>query len=354
MQNIKIKNSLKILFIFMSHFFCSQDVKGMQNYPDPETENFHTFCNTLIKQNPEHDLNMRDLVADYAQNKRIVIPENNMWTAAFNLICRHQFIIPTEIGYLNLLQELQIIRRENLSLPIELGMCVSLKILILQVNQLTSIPTEIGFCLNLRKLNISVNALNSIPTEIGNCSKLKYIDFDRNLLTSLPTEIGNCPKLEVLIIADNQLTSIPSEIGLCTSLKYLILAYNQLTFLPTEIGYCTRLKKINLYQNGLCSIPESITSFPQLEKLDLRENPLPISILENPEREVKLSDPRFQRIINEYFEFQDHRVFKKSDVPTIQQLYTVFYERRLKQLIIVYMNLMSLYPDRQTKKSASQ
>ena len=49
-------------------------------------------------------------------------------------------------------------------------------------NQLQSIPTYIGQLLNLNELDLSGNQLQSIPTEIGGLLNLKLLSFHNNKL----------------------------------------------------------------------------------------------------------------------------------------------------------------------------
>ncbi|MBI3914424.1 MAG: leucine-rich repeat domain-containing protein, partial [Chloroflexi bacterium] len=82
------------------------------------------------------------------------------------------------------------LRYNNLTaLPSEIGKITSLKELDLRGNQLTSLPPEIARFANLRSLDIGHNNLTALPPELSQLSKLVSWEFEGNPLISPPPEI---------------------------------------------------------------------------------------------------------------------------------------------------------------------
>lgn len=107
--------------------------------------------------------------------------------------------------------------------------------LILTENFLTRLPSSIGQMLKLNNLNVDRNALESIPIDIGNCIGLGVLSLRDNKLKRLPAEIGNCNELHVLDVSGNQLQYLPYSL-VNLQLKAVWLSENQaqsmLTFQP--------------------------------------------------------------------------------------------------------------------------
>ena len=144
--------------------------------------------------------------------------------------------LPSEIGHLSYVTELDFSDNQLRSLPPEIGNLSSLTSLALTENQLSSLPPEIGNLSNLAFLNIAGNLLNSLPPEIGNLSNLLWLHAVSNQLSSLPGEIGNLGRLSHLVLYNNDLHSLPTEIGQLSNLVSLGLGRNQLSSLPASIG----------------------------------------------------------------------------------------------------------------------
>jgi Leucine-rich repeat (LRR) protein len=74
----------------------------------------------------------------------------------------------------------------------------------LSYNELTgALPSEIGGLTQLRELNVSHNRMTGVPAEVGRLSKLEVLDLSYNELTGLPYELGNLSNLKQLDLRGN-------------------------------------------------------------------------------------------------------------------------------------------------------
>ena len=79
-------------------------------------------------------------------------------------------------------------------------------------NEIRGLPSEIGKLTNLEELDLSDIQLEALPPEIGNLTNLEILDVDSNLLTAVPAEIGNLANLRRLSLNHNPLAKLPPEI----------------------------------------------------------------------------------------------------------------------------------------------
>lgn len=98
--------------------------------------------------------------------------------------------------------------------------------LILTENFLNKLPSSIGRMVKLNNLNVDRNALESIPIEIGNCISLGVLSLRDNKLKRLPNELGDCTELHVLDVSGNQLQNLPYTL-VNLQLKAVWLSENQ-------------------------------------------------------------------------------------------------------------------------------
>ena len=206
-------------------------------------------------------------------------------------------VLPTEIGRLTQLTDLDLSRNSLKELPTQIGLLSRLTILDLEENKLVSLPTQFGRLTHLSELKIGANRLEMLPTEFGQLMKLISLDFDSNSLIGLPTEFGLLTRLSYLSFHGNNLETLPREFGQLAKLVELDLRENslqvlpiqffslkQLTWLdlglnrqelvPTEFGMLTSLKRINFATNGIEKLPTEIGELTLLTMLDLDMNSL--------------------------------------------------------------------------------
>lgn len=127
--------------------------------------------------------------------------------------------------------------------------------------KLTYIPSEIGRLVNLRELDLSVNALTELPETFWQLTSLKILDLADNKLAWLSPDLGRLIHLKKLDLSQNNLSFIPSEVGNLQALVELDVSKNQLIRLPEEINRLRHLKEFNFNKNPLGSVPDSFARF---------------------------------------------------------------------------------------------
>lgn len=88
------------------------------------------------------------------------------------------------------------------------------------------LPSSIGQLENLNNLNVDRNSIISLPSEVGNLIRLGVLSVRDNKLTELPSELGNCLDLHVLDVTGNQLKYLPYSL-VNLQLKAVWLSENQ-------------------------------------------------------------------------------------------------------------------------------
>ncbi|WP_339841986.1 hypothetical protein [uncultured Maribacter sp.] len=182
--------------------------------------------------------------------------------------------IPSQIGQLTNLMDLDLSLNRLTSLPLEIKNMTQLKRFNLSFNGFSTLPIELTLLLNLERLELAENQIMSIPPEIRQLSKLTYLDLQTNRLSVVPPEVGFLTNLTTLGLLENVLTELPPEIGQLTNLTTLALTRNQLTELPPEISFLIKLEDLLVKSNNLNTIPSGFGLLTKLSTLDLSQNPI--------------------------------------------------------------------------------
>ena len=181
--------------------------------------------------------------------------------------------IPTELGNLINLRELDLGKNKITKIPAKIGNLINLNILDLTNNNLTKIPVEIGNLINLRELYLENNKITKMQFEICNLMNLQFLILNNNKLSNIPIEICNLINLKNLWFTSNEIRTIPTEIGNLINLQDLCLDNNNLTTIPTEIGNLINLQYLYLTNNNLTTIPIEITNIRNV-KVYYSDNPI--------------------------------------------------------------------------------
>lgn len=259
--------------------------------------------------------------------------------------------LPSEIGQLTKLTELDLVANFLTELPSEIGQLSNLRILKLGGSDLTQLPSEIGNLSSLEQLEICCNELDDLPSEIGKLSNLRSLDLHGNRLTSLLPEIAQLRNLEVLYLTSNQLEQLTPQIGQLQNLRILGLHGNQLTTLPPEIGNLANLEELRLSYNQLTTLPPEIGQLTNLRLLHIDGNPLeglPLEIgqLSNLE-ELSLGGLGLTSLPPELGQLKNLRILRMSSAALVtRHLPAVVGQLTgLEELYLEYTGLTSLPPE---------
>ncbi len=183
------------------------------------------------------------------------------------------------------------------SLRPSIGQLDALEVLNLEfAKHLTRLPTEIGNLSSLVELNMDSSAITSLPPSIGQLDSLEFLNLNHATeLTHLPPEIGGLKSLTRLHLENTAITALPPSIGQLDALECLNLEGTRfLKCLPEEIGNLTSLCTLDLRGSGIQSLPPSIGRLQALEILDISKTKnlftLPIEILNLPDLNATLQD----------------------------------------------------------------
>ncbi|XP_076343790.1 leucine-rich repeat and calponin homology domain-containing protein 1-like isoform X2 [Tachypleus tridentatus] len=175
----------------------------------------------------EYDID--DIVfADLSKNKFTQLPtEICDFFLLAELNCYHNVIrcFPDSVvalqslTFLNLRNQLCIIPPALCQLP--------LQVLIINNNRLFTLPTEIGIMNQLMDLDVSCNKITYLPPQIGELESLRSLNLRRNFLTELPPELCGL-QLARLDISSNEITFLPIHLYCMRSLQHLVVDNNPL------------------------------------------------------------------------------------------------------------------------------
>ncbi len=141
---------------------------------------------------------------------------------------------------------------------------------------LTELPSGVGNLTELRELDVNTNLLGKLPNEIGRLRKIQILSLSYNELKRIPYSIGNLTKLEQLRLDNNKLIQLPTEIRMLVNLKLLDLYNNKLNNIPSGIGKLIQLEELDLRKNHLTHLPIEIVNLKNLHYLYLSGNLLSI------------------------------------------------------------------------------
>ncbi len=180
--------------------------------------------------------------------------------------------LPSQIGELSHLKDLNLNFNRLRSLPDQLGQLGRLKILNAGgVNEFSKFPRVILQLESLVHLDLSGNHLRRIPQKIGNLVNLTRLHLDSNDIENLPNGLYRLTKLQVFSAASNpRLSKVPADMGELTQLKRVDLSNTQVATLPGWNRLIEeRLVSLNLFRTNFSGFDEGLKMPKRLKLVDL-------------------------------------------------------------------------------------
>lgn len=184
------------------------------------------------------------------------------------------FELPTSLGELEALEELEILYVPIKTLPGNIGQLKKLTSLSLKTGQLTALPESLGNCTSLTRISIQDQQLTRLPDVFSNLRVLRVLSLTNNKLEVLPDSLGACTALEEFSVQKNQLKSIPESLANYEVLKRVYLNNNILEDLPAALAGWKSLYHASLGHNQFKVIPAVVYQWTKLQVLSLSNNEL--------------------------------------------------------------------------------
>ena len=212
--------------------------------------------------------------------------------------CTSGSCLPSSIGQLRNLRELQIVGMNLGALPKWVCGLTNLTALDVQANGLRELPSCLHQLTQLETLQVSRNGLFEVPAWIGKLQMMRYLDLSFNNIGELPVALTFMHSLQSLKAEGNRIEWMPQWLGSLGQLEVLHLHANSMKMHPCAhwddpdgaqacIHYCPmsysgtfpRLKRLRLSDNLMDSIPICLGNFTSLTELDLSNNVFKNSIV---------------------------------------------------------------------------
>jgi len=136
--------------------------------------------------------------------------------------------------------------------------------------KIKKIPTSLGKLSNLTELNFNNNYIESIPNSFYRLKKMKLLKLENNKIETISPLIGKLENLQSFDIGDNPLKSLPDELCNLKQLKFLVLENTHITKLPKCLGSLPNLDWINVSGTQLTEFPVEILNAPKLDLIDAK------------------------------------------------------------------------------------
>lgn len=164
------------------------------------------------------ELGERCTEIDFSSNHLNALPSKfgNMLPALKTLNFSYNQItqLPQSIECLAKLQVLNMTANALLAIPDVIARCTSLRRLLLASNApLQEIPSSIGNLTALVEIQASNCSLHSLPIQIGRLVQLETLGFSYNLVEVLPPTLVRCEALTDLNFASNKVQTLPPWLG---------------------------------------------------------------------------------------------------------------------------------------------
>jgi hypothetical protein len=157
------------------------------------------------------------------------------------------------------------------------------EVLMLPHLSLTVLPTQIGALGRLQELDLSHNQLSKLPASIGNLVNLIRLMVDHNKLERLPDELRNATQLRHISAESNKLSGVPKSMATLMQLRTVNLKSNQIWQLPPEWSeLLKRLRRLDVSDNELRALPASEGDENAGEWSSVRSKGLELNLSNNP------------------------------------------------------------------------
>lgn len=179
--------------------------------------------------------------------------------------------LPESIGFLEKLENLDLVGNKINQLPKSFIKLKSLAYLNLVTNYLESLPEEFNQLSNLIELRLDINESNKFPSVITELTSLKklYLWAFKSSLT-LPPSFLNLQNLEELVLMED--IKLPENIGDLKSLRKLVILGP--TSIPLSLWNLENLSELVLHVEIIETLPAEINNLKKLKILDLNGNSL--------------------------------------------------------------------------------
>ncbi len=185
------------------------------------------------------ELGERCTEIDFSSNNLNALPSKfgNMLPALKTMNFSYNQItqLPQSIEFLTKLQVLNMTANSLLAIPDVIARCTSLRRLLLASNSpLQDIPSTIGNLTALVEIQANNCSLHSLPIQIGRLGLLETLGFSYNLVEVLPPTLVRCEALTDISFASNKIQTLPPWLGDLPVLQKCRFENNPLVF-PSEM-----------------------------------------------------------------------------------------------------------------------
>lgn len=115
---------------------------------------------------------------------------------------------------------------------------------------LRSLPSELGHLTSLIDLDLTAVGLETLPITIGKLSSLAVLKLGRNHLSNLPDTIGDLVNLKHLTLWGNRLYTVPRSISKLSSLHHIELGGNRFSALPSVVFLLPKLRSLGMFASN--------------------------------------------------------------------------------------------------------